>query len=112
MAGEAFYDLCVHAYPEGGSTASRMALAAKGLGFTGICIASHQDYFTISDFSEVIQGVEVTAKNANDLRRQVDRFRNKVRVLAVHGGDPAVNRAACEDERVDILLHPPPVSFS
>ena len=43
---------------------------------------------------------------ANELRKQVDRFRNKVRIIAVHGGDPAVNRAACEDERVDILLHP------
>jgi len=107
MADEAFYDLCVHAYPEGGSTVSRMALAAKGLGYSGICVANHQDFIVEPDFPGVISGVEVVAKNSNDLRRQVDRYRGKVRVLAVHGGDPAINRAACEDDRVDILLHPP-----
>jgi ribonuclease P/MRP protein subunit RPP1 len=105
-----FYDMCVHAYPEGGSTASRLALTAKSLGYSGICVADHQDYFRevepVEGF-EVIQGVEVAANNANELRRQVDRFRKKVRVLAVHGGDPVINRAACEDDRVDILLHPP-----
>ena len=107
MAGEAFYDLCVHAYPEGGSTASRMALAAKELGYSGICVANHLDYFTDSDYPDIISGVEVAAKNASELRRHVDRLRSRVKVLAVHGGDPGINRAACEDERVDILLHPP-----
>lgn len=122
MADKAFYDLSVHAYPEGGSTASRLALAAKSLGYTGICVANHPEFFLetspvegINDIPDVddipdvvvIQGVEVVAKNANDLRRQVDRFRSRVKVLAVHGGDPGINRAACEDERVDILLHPP-----
>ncbi len=110
MADEAFFDLSVHAYPEGGSTASRLALAAKGLGYSGICVANHPEFFLevspVEGF-EVIQGVEVAAKNANDLRRQVDRFRSRVKVLAVHGGDPGINRAACEDDRVDILLHPP-----
>jgi ribonuclease P/MRP protein subunit RPP1 len=112
MAGDAFYDLCVHAYPEGGSTVSRLALAAKGIGYSGICVANHSDFFLEvkepeQDGVEVIQGVEVVAKNASDLRKQVDRFRQKARVLAVHGGDPGINRAACEDERVDILMHPP-----
>jgi ribonuclease P/MRP protein subunit RPP1 len=100
----------VHAYPEGGSTVSRLALAAKGLGYSGICVANHSDFFLdVRQHEEagVIQGVEVIANNANDLRRQVDRFRKKVRVLAVHGGEPGINRAACEDDRVDILLHPP-----
>ena len=107
MADEAFYDLCVHSYPEGGSTASRLALEAKKLGYAAVCAANHQDFFTEPDFPEVIRGVEVVAKNANELRRQVDKFRGRVKVLAVHGGDPAINRAACEDDRVDILLHPP-----
>lgn len=110
MADDALYDLSVHAYPEGGSTASRLALAAKGLGYSGICVANHPDFFlevSPVDGVEIVQGVEVVAKNANDLRRQVDRFRSRVKVLAVHGGDPGINRAACEDDRVDILLHPP-----
>ncbi|HTY90103.1 MAG TPA: ribonuclease P protein component 3 [Methanocella sp.] len=110
MADEAYYDLSVHAYPEGGSTASRLAMSAKSLGYAGICVANHPEFFhevSPSEGAGIIQGVEVVAKNANDLRRQVDRFRSLVKVLAVHGGDPGINRAACEDERVDILLHPP-----
>jgi ribonuclease P/MRP protein subunit RPP1 len=111
VADDAFYDLYVHAYPEGGSTVSRMALAAKGLGYAGICVANHPEFFldVKGEFegAEVIQGVEVEAKNAHELRKQVDRFRGRVKVLAVHGGDPGINRAACEDERVDILLHTP-----
>jgi ribonuclease P/MRP protein subunit RPP1 len=111
MLHEAFYDMGVHAYPEGGSTASRLAMAAKEYGYAGICVADHSGYFPEVrgrlEGVDVIRGVEVVAKNANDLRKQVDRFRKKVQVLAVHGGDPAINRAACEDDRVDILMHPP-----
>jgi ribonuclease P/MRP protein subunit RPP1 len=110
MPREAFFDMGVHAYPEGGSTVSRLALAAKECGYAGICVANHSDFFLEvkgpGDI-DVIQGVEVVAKGAGDLRRQVDRFRQRARVLAVHGGDPAINRAACEDGRVDILMHPP-----
>ncbi len=112
MTHEAYYDFGVRAYPEGGSTVSRLALAARELGYSGICIANHSEFFPgvkgpVTEGVDVIQGVEVVAKNASDLRRQVDRYRGRVRVLAVHGGDPAINRAACEDERVDVLMHPP-----
>jgi ribonuclease P/MRP protein subunit RPP1 len=112
MAREAFFDMGVHAYPEGGSTVSRLALAAKECGYAGVCVANHSDFFI--DVKEpgpggidIIQGVEILAGNPRELRKQADHFRNKVQVLAVHGGDPAINRAACEDERVDILMHPP-----
>jgi ribonuclease P/MRP protein subunit RPP1 len=112
MARESFFDMGVHAYPEGGSTVSRLALSAKECGYAGICVANHSDFFI--DVKEpglrgidIIQGVEILAGHPRELRKQVDRFRNKVQVLAVHGGDPAINRAACEDERVDVLMHPP-----
>jgi len=112
MTPDAFYDLGVHAYPEGGSTLSLMALKAKEYGYAGICIVNHSNFFLdVGDVPvppgvEVVQGVEVVARDANDLRRQVDRLRKRVRVLAVHGGDAAINRAACEEGRVDILMHP------
>ncbi len=112
MASESFFDMGVHAYPEGGSTVSRLARSAKECGYAGVCVANHSDFFI--DIKEpglrgvdIIQGVEILAGHPRELRKQVDRFRNKVQVLAVHGGDPAINRAACEDERVDILMHPP-----
>lgn len=52
------------------------------------------------------EGVEVRAKNPEDLRRKIQKFRKKVDVLLVYGGDLKVNRAAVEDSRVDLLLHP------
>jgi ribonuclease P/MRP protein subunit RPP1 len=54
----------------------------------------------------VVRGVEIAAANANELRRGIDRFRGRACVLAVHGGDETINRAACEDSRVDVLAHP------
>lgn len=110
MLNEAFYDMGVHALPEGGSSVSALALAAKRYGYAGICVANHQDFFIDAgakfDGIEVVRGIEVVAMNPNELRKMVDRYRKKAQVLTVHGGDPAINRAACEDEGVDILAHP------
>jgi ribonuclease P/MRP protein subunit RPP1 len=108
-----YYDLCLHAYPEGASTISRLALLARNYGYSGIGISNHSDFFESvaeqyvpSVGFKVIQGVEIYAKNGNELRKLVDRYRARSTVLAVHGGDEAVNRSACEDSRIDILLHP------
>ena len=111
--GDRFYDLCLHAYPEGASTISRLALLARNYGYSGIGISNHSDFFDSiaeryapsGDF-KVIQGVEVYAKNGNELRKLVDRYRSRSTVIVVHGGDETINRSACEDDRVDILMHP------
>jgi ribonuclease P/MRP protein subunit RPP1 len=106
-----FYDLNVHAFPEGAATVSRMALAARDNGFSGICISYHDPFFSAVEEKELFgiqlyKGVEVVVPRLNDLRKMVDRYRNKVDVLTVHGGEEALNRAACEDDRVDVLAHP------
>ena len=51
-------------------------------------------------------GVEIIPQNQNDLKKQIQKFRNKCDVILVHGGDLKINRAATEDPRVDILCHP------
>ena len=104
-----FYDLGTHPYPEGSSSLARMALGARRLGYGGICARYHQGYFPdgrVALPAGVVLGVEVVAANVNELRRGIDRFRGRAAVLAVHGGDEAINRAACEDGRVDVLAHP------
>lgn len=104
-----FYDLCTRPYPEGSSSPARLMLAARRLGYDGICASYHHEFFPGRQEKMpegVLRGVEVVASNVNELRRGIDRFRNRVDVLAVHGGDEAINRAACEDSRVDILAHP------
>lgn len=52
------------------------------------------------------EGVEIRAKNPEDLKRKIQNFRKRTDVLLVHGGDLKINRAALEDPRVDVLAHP------
>jgi ribonuclease P/MRP protein subunit RPP1 len=104
-----FYDFGTLPYPEGSSSPARMLLAARRLGYAGICASYHQELFPGRQDklpAGVFRGVEIRAANANELRKGIDRFRDRVSVLAVHGGDEVINRAACEDSRVDILVHP------
>jgi ribonuclease P/MRP protein subunit RPP1 len=102
-----FYDLDTHPYPEGSSSPSRMLLVARRLGYDGVCALYHAEHFpgAAQMPDGVLRGVEIAAANAQELRRGIDRFRGRAGVLAVHGGDEAINRAACEDSRVDILTH-------
>jgi ribonuclease P/MRP protein subunit RPP1 len=104
-----FYDFGTHPYPEGSSSPARLLLTARQLGYDGICAAYHQEFFPGRQDklpAGIFRGVEIRAGNANELRRGIDRFRDRVNVLAVHGEDEVINRAACEDSRVDILAHP------
>lgn len=72
----------------------------------------HKDQFKDYKNSDIpgkistFQGVEIRAKNPEDLRRKIQKFRKKTDVLLVHGGDIKINRAAVEDARVDVLTHP------
>jgi len=99
-----FFDFHVHN--------THLAREAKRLGYSGIAlIQSSKNYNKTAsinpqdDFS-VFSGVEIYAKNPEDLRKKVQKFREHNEVLIVNGGDIKINRAACEDPRVDILAHP------
>lgn len=111
-----FYDLHIHGNP-------KLALQAQKMGYCGVSLVlNSKDY---NDKSALIQdvksfkshlqhdtnfqirvGLEIQAKNPADLKKQVRKFRDKVDVILVHGGDLKINRAATEDPRVDILSHP------
>jgi len=55
---------------------------------------------------EVARGVSISAETPRQLKRKVQRFREKADVILVEGGDAKINRAACEDIKVDILSKP------
>jgi ribonuclease P/MRP protein subunit RPP1 len=59
----------------------------------------------ISDF-KVVTGVEINPKNGEDLRKKINKFRKKSDLLMVCGGDLKINRASCENSKVDILSRP------
>ena len=56
----------------------------------------------------ISNGIEIHAKNANALRKLVDSAnrRSEIDIVAVYGGNETINRAACKDSNVDVLVHP------
>lgn len=111
-----FYDLHIQGSP-------KMALHAQKLGYNGTALVlNFKDYKDKSAIIKDVQnirnhfqhdspfqikvGLEIQARNPTDLKKQVRKFRDKVDVILVHGGDLKINRAATEEPRIDILCHP------
>ncbi len=50
--------------------------------------------------------LEIRSNNIHEIRKTVNKFRNKASCISVVGGDLKVNRACCENIRVDVLSRP------
>jgi ribonuclease P/MRP protein subunit RPP1 len=55
---------------------------------------------------ELYKGVLIRAKNPEDMKRKLEKFRKDADVIMVQGGDQKINRTASEDPRVDIISRP------
>ncbi|MCQ1536410.1 ribonuclease P protein component 3 [Methanosarcina sp. KYL-1] len=113
MGKPKFYDFCVHAAPDGENTVGEMASLARHFGYSGFALTNHSDklpktrpLLPEADGFEVFRGIELVEENPSKLHGMIGKFRSNVDVLIVHGGSEAVNRAAVENPRVDILNHP------
>jgi ribonuclease P/MRP protein subunit RPP1 len=104
----------------------KLAREAEKLGYHGVALVVHskdckKQAETLKDLRKTIikdgnqddgnsfslqLGVEIDAKNPEDLKKQVKKFRKNADILLVHGGNLKINRAATEDPRIDILSHP------
>lgn len=109
-----YYACDLHALPDGSDSPSRLAFVARRLGYSGIVICNHSGTGKLFgkeaarkvDRIEVAWGAEVAANNPKVLRSRITSLRDRAEFLAVHGGPDSINRAACEDSRVDMLAHP------
>ena len=113
MGKPKFYDFCVHAIPDGDNTVEQLAALAQHFRYSGIALANHSDklpqsrpLITSPEGFEIFRGIELVEENPSKLHGLIGKFRKSVDVLIVHGGSEAVNRAALENPRVDILNHP------
>lgn len=103
-----------HAHPDGQSTVSRLALTAAEQGYDGLVVRNHSDGMAeydperlTTEFGvDVIESVEIRADSRSRSAELITSHREKRTIVCVHGGDPTINRLACEDERVDVLAHP------
>ena len=50
--------------------------------------------------------LEIKSANINEIHKTVNRFRSKASCITVVGGDLKVNRACCENIKVDVLSRP------
>ncbi len=104
----------VHAHPDGASTVARLALTASEYGYEGVVVRNHGDEPASYDPEtireeydiDVVTGVEVRASDPSQASGFVGSHREDATVVAVHGGDPAMNRFAVEQAAVDVLAHP------
>lgn len=113
-----FYDLHVQSRMSGGeNTVEQLVDFAKRLGYSGIAICDNyqgpekldelkNEIAKLNTDLEVYLGVKIQAKTVSEMKEILSRVRDKVMIVAVSGGDYLINRAACEDSRVDILSHP------
>ncbi len=93
---------------------SHLANEASILGYKGIALIQSSKDFNggkieklrkIEEDFLILSGVKIYAKNPEDMKKNIHKFRPKADVLIVNGGNIKINRAACEDPRVDILAN-------
>ncbi len=104
----------IHATPDGESTVARMALTASEHGYDGIVVRNHGDTPASYDPAEireeydidVVPAVEIRATDPSRASGFVGNHRDQRALVAVHGGDPDINRFAVEQPAVDVLAHP------
>ncbi|MDR0900573.1 MAG: ribonuclease P subunit P30 [Methanobrevibacter sp.] len=51
-------------------------------------------------------GLEINVKKSNDIRNNINKFKKDADLFSVLGGNPKINRMACESLQVDILSRP------
>lgn len=88
---------------------------AKRLGYSCVGVTHYykDDKSEFAEFNDLSpegillkKSIEIIAKNPEDMRRKVQKSRNRADILIVRGGDLKINRAACENRGVDILSQP------
>ncbi|WP_277553226.1 RNase P subunit p30 family protein [Halobaculum limi] len=101
----------VIAYPDGDSTVSRLAQAARRYGYGGLVVRTRTAEFDPDALRDrygvdVVPAVEVAADAPDSASGSVGNFRPDYPLVLVRGGTNALNRFAVEQDRVDVLAAP------
>lgn len=111
-----YIDLNVHVKPDGKANGKaeleQMVRQLDKYGYGGCVILNHSDkWFPSPDIElpkgfRLFWGVEIRTSSVGELVKLVGKFRSRVDLLAVHGGNEMVDRAALDEKKVDMLAHP------
>jgi len=113
-----FYDLFVQSDLSGGeSSLQQLVDFAKKLGYSGIAVCdNYQGVEKLEELKkriselktdiEVYSGVNIIPTSVIEMKEIISKVRERINLVVVSGSDYSVNRAACDDSRIDILMHP------
>jgi ribonuclease P/MRP protein subunit RPP1 len=106
-----FYLWGAKALPEGSDSASRLALAARDLGYRGMIVCNCEPYRIFRAQAreqikgiEVEYGAEVDVGNSRALHSRLSAWRAAYPFLCVEARSEEICNAACESPNVDALL--------
>jgi ribonuclease P/MRP protein subunit RPP1 len=107
-----YIDPNVHVKPDGAAELEQMMEQLDKYGYSGCVILNHSDKWSPSPDIELPEGfrlfwgVEIRAESVGELTKLVGKFRSRVDLLAVHGGNEMIDRAALDNKNVEMLSHP------
>ena len=58
------------------------------------------------EHAELSMGINILNANSNEIRKIINKYRNKSNYISCLGGDLKVNRSVCENRRIDVLSRP------
>ena len=58
------------------------------------------------EHAELSMGINILNANSNEIRKIINKYRNKSNYISCLGGDLKINRAVCENHRIDVLSRP------
>ena len=100
-----YFDLHIEATP-----VEKVVEFAEKLGYAGIGVKLNEHNAGVAEKLstrlEIIPYAMIQANSKEELKHKLQAVRNRVELVLVKGGVYEVNRAACEDSRVDVLCHP------
>ena len=56
--------------------------------------------------AEISMGINILNANSNEIRKIINKYRNKSNYISCLGGDLKFNRSVCENRRIDVLSRP------
>ena len=58
------------------------------------------------EHANVSMGINILNANSNEIRKIINKYRNKSNYISCLGGDLKINRSICENRRIDVLSRP------
>ena len=58
------------------------------------------------EHADISMGINILNANSNEIRKIINKYRNKANYISCLGGDLKINRSVCENHRMDVLSRP------